>query len=198
MNNMADAVLGVKGPKVDKKTVSYIVAGCFCVYAFVYKIPIPCFGCKKNEFWYRCVMDTGEGTASCAAHKAAENRVETAERIMDEAGVYVDNLWDFTKTELPGVISDLIATLKDQILGLKDRMAENINLIIAFLRDKIESFWSKVKDVAVSTYEKFVDIVITPVIKVSVANLLQPAVVVFEKDNGVSGPCVEGSIQCNR
>ena len=181
MNNMADAALGVKGPKVDKKTVSYVVAGCFCVYALVYKIPIPCFGCQKNGFWYRCVMDTGHGTASCAAHKAAKTRVETAGRIMDEAGVYMDNLWDFTKTELPGVISDFIATLKDQILGLKDRMAEKINLIITFLRDKINLFWSKVKGVAVSTYEKFMDVVINPVIKFFVANLLQPATVVFEK-----------------
>ncbi|AAK14460.1 unnamed protein product [Ectocarpus sp. 4 AP-2014] len=182
MNNMADAVLGVKGPRVDKKSVSYVVAGCFCVYALVYKIPIPCFGCQKNGFWYRCVMDTGDGTASCAAHKAAKSRVETAGRIMDEAGVYMDNLWDFTKTELPGVISDFIATLKDQVLGLKDRMAEKINLIIAFLRDKIELFWSKIKNVAVSTYEKFMEVVINPVIKFFVANLLKPAIVVFEKN----------------
>jgi len=181
VKKMADAVPGVKGPRVDKKTVSYVVAGCFCVYALVYKIPIPCFGCQKNGFWYRCVMDTGHGTASCDAHKAAKNRVETAGRIMDEAGVYMDNLWDFTKTELPGVISDFIATLKDQILGLKDRMAEKINLIPPFLGDKMNLFWSKVKGVAVSTYEKFMDVVINPVIKFFVANLLQPATVVFEK-----------------
>lgn len=82
---MADSGLGAK---VDKKTVSYVVAGTFCVYALVYKIPIPCFGRQKEGFWYRCVMDTGEGTTSCDAYKQAENRVKSPGRIMDQAGVY--------------------------------------------------------------------------------------------------------------
>ena len=59
MKHMVDTGLGAK---LDKKNVSYVVAGVFCVYALVYKIPIPCFGCQKNGFWYRCVIDTGEGT----------------------------------------------------------------------------------------------------------------------------------------
>lgn len=175
---MADSGVGAK---LDKKTVSYVVAGVFCVYALVFKIPIPCFGCQANGFWYRCIMDTGEGTASCAAHNQVKDRFDKAGRIMDQAGVYMDELWDFTKSELPGVIKDFIATLKDQILGLKDRMAEKINQIIAFLRDKMALFWSKMKDVAVSTYEKFMEVVINPVIKFFVANLLKPATVVFEK-----------------
>lgn len=175
---MADSEVGAK---LDKKTVSYVVAGVFCVYALVYKIPIPCFGCQANGFWYRCIMDTGEGTASCEAHNQVKDRFDKAGRIMDQAGVYMDELWDFTKTELPGVIREFIATLKDQILGLKDRMAEKINQIIAFLRDKVALFWSKMKGVAVNTYEKFMEYVINPVIKFFVANLLKPATMVFEK-----------------
>ena len=175
---MADTGLGAK---IDKKTVSYVVAGVFCVYALVYKIPIPCFGCQTEGFWYRCIMDTGEGTASCDAHKQVKQRFDQAGRIMDQAGVYMDEFWDFTKTELPGVIRDFIATLKDQILGLKDRMAEKINQIIFFLRDKMDLFWSKIKSVAVNTYEKFMEVVINPVIKFFVANLLKPVTVVFEK-----------------
>ncbi|CAM9220992.1 unnamed protein product, partial [Ectocarpus sp. 12 AP-2014] len=167
--------------KVDKKTVSYVVAGVFCVYALVYKIPIPCFGCQKNGFWYRCVMDTGEGTASCDAYKPAENRAKTAGRIMDQAGVYMDNLWDFTKTDLPGIITDFIATLKDQILGLKDRLAEKIMQIIAFLQEKLMLFVSKIKQAVVYTYEKFMEVVINPIIKFFVNNLLQPVVRIFEK-----------------
>lgn len=178
MKQMADAGLGAK---IDKKTVSYVVAGVFCVYALVYKIPIPCFGCQSEGFWYRCIMDTGEGTASCDAHKQVKHRFDQAGRIMDQAGVYMDEFWDFTKTELPGVIRDFIATLKDQILGLKDRMAEKINQIISFLRDKMDLFWSKIKSVAVNTYEKFMEVVINPVIKFFVANLLKPVTVVFEK-----------------
>lgn len=175
---MADSGLGAK---VDKKTVSYVVAGVFCVYALVYKIPIPCFGCQKNGFWYRCVMDTGEGTASCDAYKQAENRAKTMGHIMDQAGVYMDNLWDFTKTDLPGVIADFIATLKDQILGLKDRLAEKIMQIIAFLKEKLMLFVSKIKEAVVSTYEKFLEVVINPIIKFFVNNLLQPVVKIFEK-----------------
>jgi phage-related protein len=175
---MADAGLSAN---VDKKTVSYVVAGVFCVYALVYKIPIPCFGCQKNGFWYRCVMDTGEGTESCAAYKQAENRFDTAGRIMDQAGVYMDNLWDFTKTELPGVIKDFIADLKNQILGLKDKMANKVNEIIAFLREKLALFVSKMKDVATYTYDKFMEVVINPIIKFFVANLLQPCLKIFEK-----------------
>ena len=176
---MADSGLGAN---VDhKKTVSYIVTGIFCVYALVYKIPIPCFGCQKNGFWYRCVMDTGEGTASCDAYKQAENRAKTAGRIMDQAGVYMDNLWDFTKTDLPGIIQDFIATLKDQILGLKDRLADKIMQIIAFLQEKLMLFVSKIKEAVVSTYEKFLEVVINPIIKFFVNNLLQPVVKIFEK-----------------
>ncbi len=175
---MADAGIG---SKVDKKTVSYVVAGVFCLYALVYKIPIPCFGCQKNGFWYRCVMDTGEGTASCEAHKRVKQRIDSAGRLLDEAGVFMDNLWDFTKTELPGVIRDFIATLKDQILGLKDRMAEKITQIIAFLRDKLALFVSKIKEAVVYTYEKFLEIVVNPVIQFFINNLLQPVVKIFEK-----------------
>lgn len=175
---MADSGLGAK---VDKKTVSYVVAGVFCVYALVYKIPIPCFGCQKEGFWYRCVMDTGEGTASCDAYKQAENRAKTAGRIMDQAGVYMDNLWDFTKTDLPGVIKDFIETLKDQILGLRHRMEEKFWQIIAFIQEKMMLFASKIKEAVVSTYEKFLEVVINPVIKFFVNNLLQPVVKIFDK-----------------
>lgn len=164
---------------VSKKNMGYLVASVLVVYALKYKIPLPCFGCQKEGFWYRCVMDTGEGTASCDAHIAAKERIETAGNIMDEAGVFVDNLWDFTRTELPGVIQDFIATLKDQILGLKDRMAEKIGDVIAFLREKIALFVSKIKDAVVSTYESFLNNVINPVINFFVANILNPVVSVF-------------------
>ncbi len=166
---------------VSKKNMGYLVAGVFVVYALKYKIPLPCFGCDRGGFWYRCVMDTGEGTSSCDAHNAAKERVDTAGKIMDQAGVYVENLWDFTRTELPEVIQDFIATLKDQILGLKDRMAEKINAIITFLREKIALFVSKIKDAVVSTYELFMTNVINPVITFFLNNILNPIVRVFHQ-----------------
>lgn len=166
---------------VSKKNMGYLVASVLVVYALKYKIPLPCFGCQKEGFWYRCVMDTGEGTASCDAHIAAKERIETAGNIMDEAGVFVDNLWDFTRSELPGVIQDFIATLKDQILGLKDRMAAKISDIITFLREKIALFVSKIKDAVVSTWESFLNNVINPVINFFVANILTPVVSVFNQ-----------------
>ncbi len=175
---MADSGIGAK---VDKKTVSYVVAGVFCVYALVYKIPIPCFGCQKEGFWYRCVMDTGEGTTSCDAYKQAENRVKTAGRIMDQAGVYMDNLWDFTKSDLPGVIADFIETLKKEIMGLRHKMEEKFWQIIKFIQEKMMLFASKIKEAVVNTYEKFLEVVINPVIKFFVNNLLQPVVKIFEK-----------------
>ena len=166
---------------ISKKNLGYLVSSVLVVYALKYKIPLPCFGCQKEGFWYRCVMDTGEGTSSCDAHIAAKERVETAGNIMDEAGVFVDNLWDFTRTELPGVIKEFIATLKDQILGLKDRMAERISDIIAFLREKIGLFVSKIKGAVVNTYESFLNNVINPVISFFIANILNPVVSVFKK-----------------
>lgn len=99
---------------------------------------------------------------------------------MDQAGVYMDNLWDFTKTELPVVIEDFIAGLKDQILGLKDKMTKKINDIITFLREKLELFVSKIKDVATYTYHKFMEVVVNPIIKFFVTNLLQPCLKIFE------------------
>lgn len=175
---MADSGIGAK---VDKKTVSYVVAGVFCVYALVYKIPIPCFGCQKEGFWYRCVMDTGEGTTSCDAYKQAENRAKTAGRIMDQAGVYMDNLWDFTKTDLPGVIADFIETLKKEIMGLRHKMEEKFWQIMKFIQEKKMLFASKIKEAVVTTYEKFLEVVINPVIKFFVNNLLQPVTKIFEK-----------------
>lgn len=76
------------------------------------------------------------------------------------------------------MISDFIATLKDQILGLRHRMEEKFWQIIAFVQDIIAS---KTKDAVVSTYEKFLEVVINPVIKIFVNNLLQPVVKIFEK-----------------
>ena len=175
---MADAGIA---SSANKKTAAYAVAGVVCVYALVYKIPIPCFGCQKEGFWYRCVMGTGEGTDACDAYKEAENRFVTAGRIMDKAGVYMDNLWDFTKTELPGVIKDFIATLKKQILGLKDKMEEKIMDIIAFLREKIALFVSKIKDAVTYTYDKFMEVIINPMIKFFVSNLINPVLKIFEK-----------------
>ena len=166
---------------ISKKNLGYLVSSVLVVYALKYKIPLPCFGCQKEGFWYRCVMDTGEGTSSCDAHIAAKERIETAGNIMDEAGVFVDNLWDFTKTELPGVIKEFIATLKDQILGLKDRMAEKISDVIAFFREKIGLFVSKIKGAVVDTYESFMNNVINPVISFFIANILNPVVSVFKK-----------------
>lgn len=55
------------------KNMGYLVASVLVVYAL------------KGGFWYRCVMDTGAGTASCDAHTAAKERVETAGKIMDQA-----------------------------------------------------------------------------------------------------------------
>ena len=166
---------------ISKKNIRYLVASVLVVYALKYKIPLPCFGCQKEGFWYRCVMDTGEGTASCNAHIAAKERIETAGNIMDEAGVFVDNLWDFTRTELPQVIQEFIATLKDQILGLKDRMAEKIGQVIAFLREKISLFVSKIKDAAVSTFEAFKTNVIDPVLTFFLNNILEPISMVVKK-----------------
>lgn len=123
--------------QVSQKSIGYVVSAVFCVYALVYKVPIPCMACESGSFWSRCIKGTGANTASCSAHKAAKDRVDKASNIMDQAGVYMDNLWDFTKTELPETISEFIATLKDQILGLKDRMSAKIGLIITFLREKL-------------------------------------------------------------
>lgn len=159
----------------SKKTVGYMVAAVFCIYALVYKIPLPCFGCQKEGFWYRCVMGTGEGTQSCNAYEAARERVETAGRIMDEAAVYMDNLWDFTKSELPGVISDFIATLKSQILGLRDNIKQRIDSIINFLREKISLFVNRVKE-GITTVKDFIVAVVEPMVAWFMQNILQPAV----------------------
>lgn len=177
--NHKDKRKNSKQTMISKKNMGYLVASVLVVYALKYKIPLPCFGCQKEGFWYRCVMDTGEGTASCDAHIAAKERVETAANIMDSAGVFVDNLWDFTKTELPGVIADFIATLKEKILGLKDKMAEKIGDVIAFIREKIALFVSKIKDAVVGTYEAFLNNVINPIVSFFIANILGPVTIVF-------------------
>lgn len=156
------------------KSVGYLVAAVLCIYALVYKIPLPCFGCQKEGFWYRCVMGTGEGTESCYAHEAARKRVETAGNIVSEAAVYMDNLWDFTKKELPEVIKDFIASLKTRILDLRDNVAKRIDGVISFLREKILLFVNKVKD-GINTVKDFIMGVVQPILGFFTENILKPA-----------------------
>ncbi|CAM9211253.1 unnamed protein product, partial [Pylaiella littoralis] len=93
----------------------------------------------------------------------------------------MDNIWEFTSDDLPQIITDFISTMKEMILGLKEKMAEKIAQIIQFLRDKVDLFVSKIKGVAVESYESFLERVVNPVVKFFVNNLINPTLLIFTK-----------------
>jgi len=164
-----------------KKTIGYFVAAVFVVYALTSKIPLPCYACDSGSFWYRCIEGTGKNTQSCEAFKAAESRVDFASDIFSKAGTFLENAFDFTTVGLPDIITEFIATLKDQILGLKDRMSEKISQIINFLKEKIGLFLSKVKEIAVSSYDRYLKKVIDAMVSFTVNKLITPIVNIIKK-----------------
>lgn len=164
-----------------KKTIGYLTAAVFVVYALTSRIPLPCYACDSGSFWYRCIGGTGKGTQSCEAFKAAESRVDLASDIFSKAGTFLENAFDFTAVGLPDIITDFIATLKDQILGLKDRMSEKISQIINFLKEKIGLFLSKVKEIAVSSYDRYLKKVIDAMVSFTVNKLINPIVNIITK-----------------
>ena len=166
---------------MNTQSIGYIVSASILVYALVYKIPLPCFGCDKGSFWYRCVFDTGYGTKSCSAHQVASSRVNGIQDIASEAGEFLDNLWEFTKTELPETIKEFILTLKNLILGLKNAISEKISLVIKFLKEKISLFVGKIKETVSSTYETFLKNVVNPLVTFAMNNIVSPVVNIFEK-----------------
>ena len=157
-----------------KKTLGYAVFVTILVYAITKRIPIYCFGCDTAGWWARCIDGSGPGTQSCEAYKAAESRVEFALDITEKAKEYLYNSWDFTKEKLPGIISDFIETLKDQLLALKDRMQEQMVKIIDFLKEKIGLFVSKAKDIAVSAYDRYLKKVVDAMTTFVTNNLITP------------------------
>lgn len=164
-----------------EKSIGYGVGAVIIIYSLTKKIPLPCFGCDGGSFWYRCISGTGKGTESCAAHKKAGDRIAASANILDEAGVFMANLWEFTTNDLPDTIKDFIADLKDSILRLKDKVAEKIMAVISFLKEKIYWFASKVKDTAVDTYDKYFADIINPIIAFAMKNILQPVIMIFGK-----------------
>ena len=132
----------------SKKSVGYAVASVALIYGLVYKYSIPCFACDEGSFWYKCTEGTGKGTKSCDASKVAENRMKNfsgfaanfSTTISEGAGAFMDNIWEFTSEDLPGIISEFIGTMKELILGLKDKMVEKIYKIIEFLKEKVNMF----------------------------------------------------------
>lgn len=101
--------------------------------------------------------------------------------IMDGAGEFMDNIWEFTSNDLPDIITDFISNMKEMILGLKEKMAEKIAQIIQFLQDKVGPFVSKIKGVAVDSYESFLARVINPIVQFFVNKLINTTVKMFMK-----------------
>ena len=165
----------------QKKTLGYAVGASILLYAFIYRIKIPCFGCQKEGWWFRCMEGTGEGTQSCEAYKVAESRIDLAQDIMGKAGTFLENSWDFASAGLPSIISDFIDTLKDQILGLKDRMSKQVGLIVTFLKDKINLFIQKAKDIAVSSYDRYLKKVVDSMVSFVLNNLVAPIYNIINK-----------------
>ena len=164
----------MNSPTSGKGTFGYVVGAVFVVYALVWKIPLPCFACDKGSFWYKCIQGTGEGTTLCSMHKSADNRFKTASGILDNAGDFAAELWEFTSEGLPDDIREFIGIMRDQILGLKNNIAERISLVIKFIREKIELFYQKAKDITVEAYERYLKRVIDAMIAFLANNIVSP------------------------
>lgn len=164
-----------------KKTIGYAVGAFIIVYALIKKLTLPCYGCQKESFWFRCLGGTGAGSQSCEAYKAAESRIDFAGDIMGKAGEYMENAYDFTREELPAIVTEFIATLKDQVLGLARKMGEQVTLMITFLREKIALFLAKAKDIATSSYDRYLKKVIDSMISFVTNNLISPIWTVINK-----------------
>lgn len=164
-----------------KKTLGYAVGASLLVYALIFRIPIPCMGCEREAWWSRCMEGTGHGTQSCTAHKAAEARVDLAGDILGKAGEYMSNAWEFSTDKLPEIITEFIATLKEQILGLAEKMSKQVSLIIEFLKEKIGLFIAKAKDIVTSSYDRYLKRVIDAMIAFVTNNLITPIWTIISK-----------------
>ena len=154
-------------------------------YVLIYKIPIPCYGCESESIWYRCVSGTGEGTSSCEAHKRVEKTIaqggSIASNVAEHAGVFFENLWEFTADDLPTIIKDFILQIKDTLKNLRPAIAAKIETIIKFLKEKAGLIVGKIKDIASSTYNNYIKAVIDPLVSFVTNNIVQPMVFVIEK-----------------
>jgi len=154
-------------------------------YVLIYKIPLPCYGCESESIWYRCISGTGKGTSSCDAHKKVTKLVSqgsgVVSTISEQGGVFLENLWEFTTDDLPGVIKDFILQIKDTLKNLKPAIAAKITAIIKFLKEKARLIADKIKDVATSTYNNYIKVVIDPLVSFVTNNIIQPMVFVIEK-----------------
>ncbi len=164
-----------------KKSLGYVVFATILVYAFTAKIPGICVGCEEETSWMRCIAGTGKGSQMCEAFKAAESRVEFAGDIGAKAQEFMANTWDFTKEKLPQVIAEFIPKIKELLLTLKDRMAEQLAKIIAFLKEKIGMFLSKAKDIATSAYDRYLRDVIDKMTAFVSNNLITPIYTIIRK-----------------
>ena len=162
-------------------TMGYIAVAAFVVYGLMYKWPIPCFACDEGGFFYRCMPGTGAGSASCSAYQLAEKRFNQAAGIFEDAGEVLSEIWEFTSEGLPDVITEFIGTMRDQILNLKNNISEKISGVIAFIREKISLFVSKIKDIATSAYEQYLKKVIDAMINFLTNNILSPIYTVIDK-----------------
>lgn len=164
-----------------KEKFGFAIGAVFVVYALVWKVPLPCFACDKGSFWYRCIQGTGEGSSLCTMHTSADRRFKTAAGILDNAGDFAAELWEFTTEGLPDDIKEFIATMRDQILGLKNKIAERISLVINFIREKIELFYQKAKNITVEAYERYLKKVIDAMIDFLSNNIVSPIYSIIDK-----------------
>lgn len=162
-------------------TVGYIAVAAFVVYGLMYRWPIPCFACDEGGFFYRCMPGTGAGSAACSAYALAEKRFNQATGIFEDAGEVLSEIWEFTSEGLPDIITEFIATMRDQILNLKNKIAEKINGVIAFIREKISLFVTKVTDIATAAYERYLKKVIDAMINFLTSNILNPIYTIIDK-----------------
>lgn len=154
-------------------------------YVLIYKVPVPCYGCESETIWYRCISGTGVGSSSCEAHKKVNNIVskggDISSTLVEQGGVFFENLWEFTSEDLPQVIRDFVVQIKETLRNLKPAIAAKIQAVIKFLKDKAMLIAGKIKDVATSTYENYVKAVISPLISFVTNNVIRPMVFVVEK-----------------
>jgi len=164
--------------------VGYYAVVALIVYGYVYKFPVACYGCESEGIFLRCMGGTGEGSNMCSAFKLGEKRVKAAtgfvSGIIEDSGAYLEDLWTFTKEDLPPIIWEFIEKLKVLILAAKDKVKERMEAAMTYLREKITDIMSKAKDLTSELWQSFKSKAIDPVLAFVLAHIVSPLVAVAD------------------
>ncbi|CAM9371457.1 unnamed protein product, partial [Phaeothamnion confervicola] len=154
------------------------------IYAIVWKFPVPCYGCDSGGIFYRCINGTGENTRSCEAYTLGEKRVKKAtgfiSGVVEDAGDFLEELWTFTKEDLPPIVYDFIQRLKELIMTAKAQVTEKMHYAIKYLTEAIPKLVAQAKALIGKGWEEFREVALDPVIAFVLTHIVSPLVAIAE------------------